>query len=135
MIFSTGKSNLVMLSDCLKLGVGNAFETTKQVMSLYSKYGAAYKEIQDIARKHLENEAASENVMEKIRAASAEISEDEGRIAISLQYRLHAETLSVILNSCFALESYINSLGFFLLRERDIIGLVRNSSASAVDSF
>ena len=136
MIFQTGHhSSLVRLSDCLKMGVGNALETTKETISLHRKHAAALKEIREIARKHVGNEAVGDNAEEKIQAASARIPVEEARTAISLKYRLHSETLSVILTSCFVLESYINSLGFFLLRERDIIGLVRNSTATAADAF
>jgi hypothetical protein len=85
------------------------------------------KEIRTIAKRdHRE---------EELRAASALIPLEEAQAAASLQYRLHSETLSVVLISCFTLESYINSLGFFLLRERDIIGLLRNSTRTAADAF
>ncbi len=45
--------------------------------------------------------------------------------AISMKGRLHSECLSVLLNCCFALESYVNSLGYHLLVEKDFLGLFR----------
>lgn len=135
MIFQTGHSSLLRLSDCLKMGVGNTLETAKETISLHQKHADALREIRRIAKKHLASDKVGETWQDEVQAASARIPFEEARAAISLQYRLHSETLSVILTSCFTLESYINSLGFFLLRERDIIGLVRNSTASAADAF
>jgi hypothetical protein len=117
------------------MGVGNALETAKETISLHQKHADSLKEIRRIAKKHLDSDEVGETWRDEARAASARIPEEEASAAISLHYRLHSETLSVILNSCFTLESYINSLAFFLLRERDIIGLVRNSTASAADAF
>ncbi len=128
MIFQAGHSSLVRLSDCLKMGVGNSLETTKATISLHRKHAAALKEIREIARRHLDNEVVGDNALEEIQAASARIPAGEAQSAISLQYRLHSEALAVILTSCFALESYINSLGFFLLPERDNIGFDRMST-------
>jgi hypothetical protein len=138
MIFQDGHSSLVRLSDCLKMGVGNAWETAKQTISMHRKHADALKEIRRIAKQHLARLDAGQDAdtcQDQIRAASARIPFEEARVAISLQGRLHSETLGVILTSCFTLESYINSLGFFLLRERDIIGLVRNSTATAAEAF
>ncbi len=117
------------------MGVGNAFETTKELLSLHHTHASALKDIRELARRYMRDSVADDRAEEKIKTASAKILPEEARVALSLKVRLHSETLSVILNACFALESYINSLGFFLLRERDIIGLVRNSTPSATEAF
>lgn len=138
MIFQDGHSSLVRLSDCLKMGVGNAWETAKQRILMHQRYADTLQEIRRIAKQHLSHLDAGQDTdtcEDEIRAASARIPFEDARVAISLQGRLHSETLSVILTSCFTLESYINSLGFFLLRERDIIGLVRNSTSTAAEAF
>jgi hypothetical protein len=138
MIFQEGHSSLVRLSDCLKMNVGNALETAEESISMHRKHADALKEIRRLAKEHLnrlDTGQVSDSSQEAMEAASARVPFDEARAAISLQGRLHSETLSVILTSCFTLESYINSLGFFLLRERDIIGLFRNSSTTAAEAF
>ena len=109
--------------------------TAKQTIALHQKHTDALKEIGRIAKNHLKNDESGKTWQDEIQATGARISFDEARAAVSLQGRLHSETLSAILISCFTIESYINSLGFFLLRERDIIGLVRNSTATAADAF
>jgi hypothetical protein len=49
MIFQDGHSSLVRLSDCLKMGVGNALETAKQIISMHRKRADSLKEIRRIA--------------------------------------------------------------------------------------
>ncbi len=54
---------------------------------------------------------------------------------MTLQGRLHSECLSVLLNSCFALESYINSLGYRLLQDKRLSSLFHtgHNATAAVD--
>jgi len=134
MVLPGGHSGLVRLSDCLKIGVSNALATTKELTTIHQKHADVLKEIRDAARKCRENKSRSETP-EEIQSVAARIPIEDAQTAVSLQGQLHSETLSVILTSCFALESYINSLAFFLMRERDLIGLVRNSTASAAGAF
>ena len=129
MLFQSGYSSLVRLSDCLKMGVGNAFETAKEVTSLHRKHAGAFKDIREIARKQLADMEAGETPSDdELKAASSRIPLDEALYVTSLQGRLHAETLSVILTSCFTLESYINSLGFLLLRDQFCGAFERSST-------
>lgn len=136
MIFQDGHSGLVRLSDCLKAGVGNAFETARAIILFYQKYADELRGMREIGERHKNDyEIRAEALREEVFAISDKIPDAERRGVLSRQYRLHSEVLGVILTSCFTLESYINSLGYYLLRERDIIGLVRNSTSNAADAF
>jgi hypothetical protein len=117
------------------MGIGNAFETTRELVAHYKKHAAALSRIKRTAQRQIKNNDYSEEAQEELRSVSAEIPVEDAKIGISLQGRLHAEVLSVILNSCFTLESYINSLRFFLLKERHITALVSDSTINATDDF
>jgi hypothetical protein len=119
MIFQTGHSTLVRLSDCLKMNVANALETARRIIVLHEKYAHALQEIRRIAKKYLDSDEVG-TWREEVQAASAQIPEGEAQSAISLTFRLHSETLGAVLTCCFTLESYINSLGFFLSQEQAI---------------
>ena len=139
MIFQEGHSGVVRLSDCLKVNVGNALETARQSVEMHRKHARALKQMRGIARRQLSNtkeeKLQDRNCGDKLADVAAGIPIEDVRAAIMLQGRLHAETFNVLLTACFVLESYINSLGFFLLRERDIIGLFRNSTSAAADAL
>jgi len=130
MKFQEGHSSLVRLSDCLKVNMLNALESAKQAVDIHRKHANAFKKIRGVAQKSHDS-----NFMDTLRETAASIPLEDARVAVMLQGRLHSETLNVLLTACFVLESYINSFGFFLLRERDIIGLFRNSTSAAADAL
>ena len=135
MIFPEGKSALVRLSDCIKLGVGNALDTTVELTELHKKFAPQLSTIRQLAREALQSKFPDVAVEEELKRRNGQIPIDEAQKAISLQGRLHSEVLTVILHACFALESYINSLGYHLIKEKDILGLVAHSTTSTADTF
>lgn len=124
MLFQEKKSALVRLSDCLKFGVGNCFNTTTEVIKAFEKHSQSVAQMREIALSIERGSISYEQGEASLREASSNIPKDEALQTASLQGRLHAESLSVLLNTCFTLESYINSLGYFLLKEKDFLGLV-----------
>ena len=74
----------------------------------------------------LSGEIANDKAEEEIRRINQAIPENEAIEAIVSQGALHAKSLSVVLNSCFCMESYINSLAFHLFHESDFLGLIRD---------
>lgn len=125
MLFSEKKSALVRLSDCIKLGIGNCLDTTNHLIELHSKYEEPLRITRTIARDILEDRIPAEDGDKKILEVYKNIPDEDARKAVSLLGRLHSECLSVLLNCCFALESYVNSLGYHLLQEKDYLGLFR----------
>jgi hypothetical protein len=123
MLFPEKKSGLVRLSDCIKFGIGNSFETTKELLELHEQYEEPLHKMRAVAKDILENKMPAEEGEKIIREVI--IPEKDAKRAASLQGQLHSECLSVLLNCCFALESYVNSLGYHLLRESDFLGLFR----------
>lgn len=133
MLFREKKSALVRLSDCMKLNIGNCLDTTNELVELHMKYEEPLGKIRAIAKEILDEKVAAEEGEKKILQVSQSIPEQEARSAVSLQGRLHSECLSVILTCCFALESYINSLGYHLLREGDFLGLFRGGHEATAE--
>lgn len=125
MLFSTKSSALVRLSDCIKLGIGNCLDTTHDLIDFYAKYEEPLRKICSIDKDVLGERISANKGEKRFSHVNQSIPEEEARRAVSLQLRLHSECLSVILTCCFALESYINSLSYHLLRESDFLGLFR----------
>ncbi len=135
MLFQEGNSALVRLSDCIKQGVGNALNTTCHIIALHNQHGDALSAIRRLAQRALAGELPQSEANEMLRKQNQRIPEEDAKRAVWLDGRLHSEVLSVILQVCFTLESYINSLGYHLLKEKDILSLSANASASTVDTF
>lgn len=137
MLFPEGKSALVRLSDCIKLGVANALDTTSQLIQLHKQYATALRKIRRAGERAQAGEITHRQALEVLgrMEMQGEIPEEDLQKAVSLDVRLHSEVLSVILHVCFTLESYINSLGYHLLKEKDILRLGRNASPSTIDTF
>lgn len=133
MLFREEESALVRLSDCIKFGIGNCLDTTNELVELHRKHEEPLRRMRAIAKDILDDEVAVEEAEKKILEVHQNIPEEEARWAVSLQGRLHSECLSVILTCCFALESYINSLGYHLLREVDFLGLVRGGHEATAE--
>lgn len=125
MLFSKKKSALVRLSDCIKLGIGNCLDTTNDLVDLHLRYEEPLRVTRAIARDFLEGKIPAEEGEKKILEVHKNIPDEDARKAVALEGRLHSECLSVLLNCCFALESYVNSLGYHLLQEKDYLGLFR----------
>jgi hypothetical protein len=123
MLFSKKKSALVRLSDCIKLGIGNCLDTTNDLIALHVRYEEPLRKTRAIAKDTLEDRIPAKEGEKQILEVNKNIPEEDARRAVSLQGRLHSECLSVLLNCCFALESYVNSLGYHLLQEKDFLGL------------
>jgi hypothetical protein len=123
MLFSDKKTALVRLSDCIKLGIGSCLETTEELIGLHAKYRVQFHKMREIAKAILDGRIYTDEGDKKLAEINKNIPKDDAIRGVSLQGRLHSESLSVLLNSCFALESYINSLGYYLLRQKDILGL------------
>jgi hypothetical protein len=114
MLFLEKKSALVRLSDCIKLGIGNCLDTTQELIGLHKRYENPRKKIRKTAKDILDGKISQEEGERKIEDENKNIPQEDAMRAISLKARLHSECLSLILNTCFALESYINSLGYHL---------------------
>lgn len=123
MLFREKKSALVRLSDCIKLGIGNCFDTTNDIIELHQRYKETFQKSREIARDILADKISAEVGEKQLLELNMNVPEEDARRGVYLQGRLHSESLSVLLNCCFALESYVNSLGFHLLQEKDFLGL------------
>jgi len=125
MLFTEKKSALVRLSDCIKLGIANCLDTTNELIDLHLRYEEPLRITKAVAKDILEERIPGEEGEKRILEVQKNIPSEDARKVAFLQGRLHSECLSVFLNCCFALESYVNSLGYHLLQEKDYLGLFR----------
>jgi len=123
MLFSEKKSALVRLSDCIKFGIGNCFDTTNDLIDLHVKYQETFRKSRVIANNILEDRIPTDEGEKELIELNKNIPDEDTKRAVYLQGRLHSECLSVTLICCFALESYVNTLGYHLLQEKDFLGL------------
>lgn len=132
MIFADQKSGLVRLSDAVKDGMELCATTTSAFMNLVVPYVSVYARVCALSRQALM--AGPESYVrfdEKIKAELSAVPREVGVGLPLLQTRLHSQVLSTILSCCFTLESYINTFAYFLLQERDFLGLIRDGHESS----
>ncbi len=134
MIFTDQKSGLVRLSDAVKDGVELCANTTSGFMEMVAPYATIYARLRALSGQALaEGPESYARFDEEIKAALSPVPNEVAFGLPLLQTRLHSQVLSTILSCCFTLESYINTFAYFLLRERDFLGLIRDGHESSAD--
>jgi len=119
MLFTTKNSALVRLSDCVKLGIEHCLHTTYDLIDLYKTYKEPFDRLRATAKKILDDNISHEEGERKLAEINKNIPPEQARRGVYLQGRLHSECLSVLLNCCFVIESYANTLGYYLKHEKD----------------
>jgi hypothetical protein len=125
MLFRQRKSVLARLSDCLKLGLADCEAEAKHVISLHRKYAVPLAEIRRLADLALSAGLPLDTAEAELGKASASIPSGVAQEAVVAREVLHTRVLSVVLNCCSCLESYINALAYHLFHESDVLGLIR----------
>jgi hypothetical protein len=122
MLFHSHKSALTRLSDTLKIGFDECARTIDEILEYDRRYGSVFASLQTLARRHLAGDIAADDLDVQAQRILEAIPESDRLTGAQLQQTLHTQVLSVLLNTCFCLEAYINSLVFFLA-ERKYPGL------------
>lgn len=133
MLFLDGASALVRLSDCLTLTLRSSADTAEAVLRVYKRNEDAFGQLKKIAEAAMEGPLDAEEYEGELLRVLDRIPEDVALEGALLQKRLHSEVLSVTLISCFCLESYVNSLAYHLLSERDFLGLISSGHKETAD--
>src|SRR5713226_8183555 len=103
MLFQEGASAVVRLSDALKLALLTLGDMTSEALLWFEPHREAVRELKRRAGRGDEEGALST------------ISQETAQQGVFRQQRIHSQSLTTVLLSCFLLESYINSLAHFLL--------------------
>ena len=119
MLFQHGTSALVRLSDCIKLGVHTSLTTAAEWIAINETHAAKLASIREISKRALKGDVPFDQADQAMRSTENQIPFDEACHAVALQGQLHSQVLSVVLNICFALESYINAFAYHLHVERE----------------
>lgn len=133
MLFPEKKSALVRLSDTLKIGLDTCANTSRQILDHFETYEETFREAQRIAKQALRNNTDTTELETQPREVPAHIPEEASWKGVYLQGQLHSQSLSTILSCCFCLESYVNSLAYFLFKETDFLGLIKDGHKVSAD--
>jgi hypothetical protein len=128
MLFPEGASILVRLSDAVKLSLDTLGQMTAHAIEEFTPHRAAIRTARKAAK-----EALASGLDAAASLAAMSIPVEAAEQAVVLQLRIHSQALTAVLLCCFALESYVNVLAYFLLAESDILGLVRDGRKSSAD--
>lgn len=126
MIFPERKSALVRLSDTLKAGLDSCAALTNAFLDLIAPHEATYQAIQRIAKRALGGALPHDQADQQIQEVLSRIPQDVSLRLPLLALDLDAQARTTALMACFCLESYVNSLAYFLLQEADFLGLIRD---------
>lgn len=126
MIFPEKKSALVRLSDCIKIGLTECENESRNLIEMHRKYAGPLRELRELARRQDSGDLSHEEAVGKMKEVNSKIPKSEALRVIYSKGALSSKAFSVVLNCCFCLESYINSLAYHLFHESDFLGLIRN---------
>jgi len=133
MIHSQGLSALVRLSDAIKSGLLLGASMTTPIIAAYKQNEPKYNEIARLGKLLGEPGADVAKIESKLTSVNESIPQETKAMAAEMLFHLHGQAMSVILLSCFCLESYINNMAFFLFKEKDYLGLIKDGHASTAD--
>jgi len=133
MLFFDKKSALVRLSDSLKMGLSQCAQTSTEILNAFLPYEERFREAQTITKEALAQDIEPVTVEQRLNEALSTIPQEVLAQGASLQGQLHSQALSTILMCCFCLESYVNSLAYFIYHESDFLGLIRNGHKTAAE--
>ena len=128
MLFPEGASALVRLADAVKLSLDTLGQMTAHAVQVFTPHREAIRTARKAAK-----EALAGGPDAAALSAAISIPPEAAEQAAMLQLRIHSQALTAVLLCCFTLESYVNSLAYFLLAESDILGLVRDGRRSSAD--
>jgi len=134
MFLQGAHSGLIQLHESLRSVLGLCAKSSWEMVELMRPYMAVIAEINDTTNKKLAGQLGVEDADSRIGAAEERIPQEV--LVRSAQLRLQevpSLALSGILFSCFCLESYINSLAYFLFKDADFLSLVRNGHKGSAD--
>ena len=117
MLFPEKKSALVRLSDAVKLGIEDCCSSATQIISYHDRYARELATLGHAAQEASVESADNEQTQSRLSELASTIPVEVSMTVVRLRGQLHSRALSAILNCSFCLESYINSLAYFLLEE------------------
>jgi hypothetical protein len=134
MLLVGGHSGLVRLSGNLKTTLSLCQKSSCALLALVDPHLSAYREIKRLAGEQLEGTLGEKEGDERIREVLATIPQEVGtKVAYLHGSEIHSLSLSAILLCCFCLESYVNTLAYFLFKEADLLGLIRQGNENSAE--
>jgi hypothetical protein len=133
-IFEEKKSGLVRISDAIKVTLRSAAFTTRELLENFGHHENAIRTAQALARRAQSVGGAElDEVHGQIIQVLKAVPQDVALRGVGLQSELHSQVLTAVLLCCFCLESYVNSLAYFLFNETDFLGLMRGGHGASAE--
>lgn len=127
MLLEGGHSGLVRLSDSLKTALSLCARSSQDLLQLVRPHLSSYQESQRLARDALADKLDTEETDSRIREVLSAIPDEVAKkVAYLHGHEIHTLSLSALFLSCFCLESYINTLAYFLFQEGDFLSLIKH---------
>lgn len=134
MLLAGGKSGLVRLSDNLKMLLELCERSSKKMLRVAEPHMPAYRQLQQLAKQNLAGKLAlSDDNREMLDALKGVPDDTQLELARLQGHEIHSLSVSCVLVSCFCLESYVNTLAYFLFNEADLLGLIRAGNKSSAE--
>ena len=136
MLFEERKSGLVRFSDAIKVGLEECASLTENLLRTHDEIEPYHKRQREIIEQMEEGKLSSddaENLLQQ--TVSQDMLENIVYPSAQNQHKLHSQSLSTILLCCFCLESYINSFAYYMLKEADLLGFIRQQRKSSVETI
>jgi hypothetical protein len=133
MLFPKNASGLVRLSDTVKGCLRYCARATSEILRLAGPHTAYFTRVRIIGEEALSGKISYDDADAEIQKLQSKLPPDLGlRLAtLDIEQADHART--TVLMCCFCLESYINSLAYFLFKEADLLGLLRGGHQSSAE--
>ncbi|EKF9373098.1 hypothetical protein BVJ60_17785 [Vibrio cholerae] len=128
-------SSLVKLSDCSKFAMISCIETSEQYLEIASKHVSTNKKLQTYAKEVESGALGYEELEVKIKELTGDEYTKDAIQAVALQGKLNSECMLFIVNCCFALESYINTLAHYLLDTKNLANVKSDTDNDVLPFF
>lgn len=134
MLLEGGHSGLVRLSDSLKTTLTLCAKASLELVSLITPHIASYRELRRLGAMAMAQPAPPAGAVAQAKAVASQIPlETAQRVAYVGAHEVHTLALSGVLLSCFCLESYINTLAYYIFREADLLSLLRQGHGTSAE--
>lgn len=128
-------SSLVKLSDCSKFAMMSCIDTSEQYLDIAKKHASINKKIKKYAKEAESGVLGYEEVEIKIKELTGGTYEQDAFQAVFLQGKLNSECMLFIVNCCFTLESYINTLAHYLLDTKNLANVKSDTDNGVLPFF
>ena len=121
MIFSTAKSSSVILTDVARFYIRQAIYDAEDLLEFAETHFEAYAESIRLDSKFLSGEIDKKTYEKRLNEIKRKFPFEMALRGAQIRATVMVDTISTIIYCCLALEAYINSFAYFLVKEKKIL--------------